>query len=194
MLQDHWLILCLGPAYLLMAMADLRLHRTNLEFLRFVGGEEQERRLFATYFNLYYLAGLFCFLAMYHSGFSAPTHPLIISTAILLALLGAGLRFWSMNSLGRLWSYRCIYIPGMPSVRIGPYRILRHPEYVARFLELFGLMIASGATSVLWPLMLVYLWLVKKMTRCENLQIRHLQGPDEMETGFAKQSHLRVEY
>ena len=40
------------------------------------------------------------------------------------------LRVWVMASLGRFWSTRIVTIPGVPLVRSGPYRFLRHPNYV----------------------------------------------------------------
>lgn len=40
------------------------------------------------------------------------------------------LRVWVMASLGRFWSTRIVTVPGVPLVRSGPYRFLRHPNYV----------------------------------------------------------------
>lgn len=40
------------------------------------------------------------------------------------------LRFWTLSTLGRRWTTRIIVLPGEMLVRSGPYRFLRHPNYV----------------------------------------------------------------
>jgi methyltransferase len=45
------------------------------------------------------------------------------------------LRWWCINSLGRHWSTRVLVVPGDELVTRGPYRFLRHPNYVAVVVE-----------------------------------------------------------
>lgn len=40
------------------------------------------------------------------------------------------LRVWSIASLGRYWNTRIIILPGINVVSKGPYRFLRHPNYL----------------------------------------------------------------
>jgi methyltransferase len=44
-------------------------------------------------------------------------------------------RFWVLYSLGRYWSTKVIDIPMAPLVRKGPYRWIKHPNYVIVVLE-----------------------------------------------------------
>ena len=46
------------------------------------------------------------------------------------------LRYWAISSLGSRWNTRILVIPGLSPVQNGPYRYLRHPNYVAVALEL----------------------------------------------------------
>ncbi len=39
------------------------------------------------------------------------------------------LRYWVIASLGPYWTTRVIVVPGAPTVRCGPYRLMRHPNY-----------------------------------------------------------------
>lgn len=72
----------------------------------------------------------------------------------LLAVAGVvaaqGLRWWAIRTLGDRWSTRVIVVPE-PPVTAGPYRWLRHPNYLAVVLELACLPLAWG----LWRLALL---------------------------------------
>ena len=58
------------------------------------------------------------------------------------------LRIWTMASLGRYWTARIIVVPDAPLVRTGPYRFMRHPNYLVVMLEIALLPLALGS----WPL------------------------------------------
>lgn len=67
--------------------------------------------------------------------------------AILYCLVQI-LRFWTIASLGVFWTTRIIVVPHAPVVTSGPYRFLRHPNYVVVVLEIALLPLALGS----WPL------------------------------------------
>ena len=90
-------------------------------------------------FHVLWLAALALWLWLY---------PPVINTvcAGLYVLLQVA-RVWTMVSLGPYWTTRIITLPGVPLVRRGPYRLLRHPNYVIVVLEVAVLPLAFGA----WP-------------------------------------------
>ena len=53
-----------------------------------------------------------------------------------------------MLSLGRLWTTRVLSLPGAPLVRTGPYRWLRHPNYLIVTVEIAVLPLAFGAAAI----------------------------------------------
>ena len=79
---------------------------------------------------------------------SAPVDPWLLS---FYALLQGG-RVWVMLSLGRRWTTRIITVPGATPVRHGPYRYLRHPNYLIVAGEIAVLPLAFRA----WQLALVF--------------------------------------
>jgi methyltransferase len=54
---------------------------------------------------------------------------------LVLALAAQGLRWWCVATLGRQWCTRVVVVPGMPTVTRGPYRFVRHPNYLAVVVE-----------------------------------------------------------
>lgn len=49
------------------------------------------------------------------------------------------LRLWTLATLGRRWTTRIIVVPGEHLVAAGPYRFLRHPNYVVVIGEIAAL-------------------------------------------------------
>ncbi len=63
-------------------------------------------------------------------------------------------RLWVIATLGRFWTTRIITLPSAPLIRRGPYRFLRHPNYVVASLELAVLPLAFGQVwiALVWSL------------------------------------------
>ena len=70
------------------------------------------------------------------------------STTMLLgwAMLGwgQGLRWWTITTLGRRWTTRILVLPGAPVVQRGPFRLVRHPNYLGVWLEIVGVPLIGG--------------------------------------------------
>ena len=65
---------------------------------------------------------------------------------MLVLLAGAhALRWWCIRTLGPQWNTRVIRVPDAPLVTGGPYRWLRHPNYVAVVVEGFSLPLVHTA-------------------------------------------------
>ncbi len=55
------------------------------------------------------------------------------------------LRYWVVLTLGDRWTTRVVYVPGDALVAKGPFRWLRHPNYVAVAAEVAALPLVHGA-------------------------------------------------
>ena len=66
-------------------------------------------------------------------------------TMLALVVGSQALRWWCIATLGHRWNTRVIVVPGLPLVTAGPYRWLRHPNYVAVVVEGFALPLVHTA-------------------------------------------------
>lgn len=76
--------------------------------------------------------------------------PLLILYFLLLAF-----KAWAVFSLGRFWNTRIYRISGYPLVKKGPYRFLKHPNYIAVIGEilLIPLIFRLYVTAVVFTLL-----------------------------------------
>jgi methyltransferase len=54
-------------------------------------------------------------------------------------VVAKALKYWAIATLGTRWTFRVLVVPGAPLVGAGPYRFMRHPNYVGVCLELVGM-------------------------------------------------------
>lgn len=67
---------------------------------------------------------------------------------IALFVVLQGLRVWVLATLGPYWTTRIITLEGAALVRRGPYRFVRHPNYLVVSAEILVLPLAFGEWSV----------------------------------------------
>ena len=86
------------------------------------------------------------FVAMFGEGAwrGAPPREAVLA-GMLVFLAAKLLKWWAILSLGRCWTFRVIVVPGAALVAAGPYRWLRHPNYVGVMGELAGVALMTGA-------------------------------------------------
>ena len=86
------------------------------------------------------------FCAMVAEGMwrGAPARAWFIGGALLF-VAAKSLKWWAITALGDFWTFRVIVVPGARLVRTGPYRVLRHPNYVAVAGELIAVALMTGA-------------------------------------------------
>lgn len=89
---------------------------------------------------------------------------------ILLAMFVVlqGLRVWVIASLGQYWTTRVITLPDAPLSKRGPYRWLRHPNYLIVAAEIAVLPLAFGAWEIAFVFSLANGGLLAWRIRIEN--------------------------
>jgi methyltransferase len=71
--------------------------------------------------------------------------PVLAAAMVGLVALATGLRWWVIGTLGSHWNVRLVDSTRLGIVTSGPYRWVRHPNYVAVALELAALPLVHGA-------------------------------------------------
>ncbi len=69
----------------------------------------------------------------------------VVMPALIAAALATALRLWVIRTLGRNWNVRGRVHAGLQVVDGGPYRFVRHPNYVAVAVEMAALPLAAPA-------------------------------------------------
>jgi methyltransferase len=86
------------------------------------------------------------FLSMIGEGWLRGAPSLVVfGVGAIVFSLAKLLKWWAILSLGRRWTFRVIVVPGDPRVVSGPYRRLRHPNYIGVMGELVGVAVMTGA-------------------------------------------------
>ena len=72
--------------------------------------------------------------------------PLWLALPAAVGVVGASaLRVWAIRSLGQHWNVRVVNSTSLGVIQTGPYKYIRHPNYVAVFAELAFLPLVQGA-------------------------------------------------
>jgi methyltransferase len=97
--------------------------------------------------------------------------------AIAVALLAMALRWWAVAALGDRWTTRIVVRPGLPLVAGGPYRFVRHPNYLAVVLELVAVPLIGGALVTAALASIGNLILLAVRIRAEEVALGLRPGP-----------------
>lgn len=98
------------------------------------GAVEVAPRILSLMILLYIVMYIGCFFESLAAGRTVPLWWAI--SFLALFLLAKLLKWWAVSSLGGFWTMKVLILPGAGVVRSGPYRYIRHPNYVAVLLEI----------------------------------------------------------
>jgi methyltransferase len=97
-----------------------------------------------------------------------PFFPSLALVMLGLVALAQLLRYWVIATLGKRWNVRVIVVPGMPAVQSGPFRFLRHPNYLAVVVEGFAVPLLHSAWWTAIGFSLLNAWMLSVRIRCEE--------------------------
>jgi methyltransferase len=97
-----------------------------------------------------------------------PFVPALAAVMGALFLAANVLRWWVIRTLGRHWSVEVIDAGGLGVVDRGPYRLIRHPNYDAVFLEMFALPLIHTAWLTATVGTLAHVFVLRARVRAED--------------------------
>jgi methyltransferase len=107
---------------------------------------------------------------------AVPADTTIDWLALSLFILLQVARLWIVATLGPYWTTRIVTLPGTPLIRCGPYRFLRHPNYLVVIGEIALLPLAFGAWRIAALFSLLNLALLAWRRRVEDAALAPRRG------------------
>lgn len=157
------------PALVVQRLLELRLSSRNRRLLLARGGREVRPETYRTMVALHALFLLSLGLESYP--WRVPADFRTAGSFAAIAVVTA-LRYWAIASLGEYWNTRIVVIPGARIVRTGPYRYLRHPNYLVIVLEFLLLPLLMRAPATLVVFSLANLLVLRQRIRIEEEALR----------------------
>lgn len=99
---------------------------------------------------------------------TGPAPPAVLAAGLVVFGLAKALKAWAIASLGVRWTFRVLVPPGDPLVTRGPYRVLRHPNYVAVVGEFVGVGLTVWAPAMGTLALVVFGLLLRQRIAVEN--------------------------
>ncbi|MFD1360523.1 isoprenylcysteine carboxyl methyltransferase family protein [Lentibacillus salinarum] len=141
-------------------LVELSIAKSNEKWLKRMGGIEKGEKHYKWFIFLHcsFFISVIVETALKNDPSSSLNYVLLF--IFLTAQVG---RVWCMQSLGRFWNTKVIVLPGVALIKQGPYRYVKHPNYIIVAVELFTIPLLVGAqwTAVLFPLLHILLLRVR---------------------------------
>jgi methyltransferase len=123
-------------------LAEATRSRRNEQALRALGAREPAGDVYA----LMQVAYPACFVAMIIEAWLREIRAdAVFALGLVVFLAAKALKYWAIATLGPRWTFRVLVPPRSTRIVAGPYRVLRHPNYVAVAGELAGMALMAHA-------------------------------------------------
>jgi methyltransferase len=155
--------------YALERGVEVLVAKRNRRFLLARGGREYYAQSFRSIVLLHSLFAVALLIEAHP--WRVPFDTLTILCLAALVLLQV-LRYWCIVSLGQHWNTRIIVLPGASVRRRGPYRWLRHPNYLVVILEFLFLPLLMRAPVTLIVFSLANLVVLRRRIVLEEQALR----------------------
>jgi methyltransferase len=177
--QELYLLLLV--AVVLERLVELLITRRNLAWAREHGAREHGRDHYPWMVAVHASFLIACPTEVI--ALDRPFRPWLGVPMVVLLALAMTLRYWAITTLGRRWTTRILVVPGLPVVTAGPYRWLRHPNYLAVTIEVAALPLIHTAwiTALVWSV--ANALVLRARIRAEEAALRSDSDYDRAMTG-----------
>ncbi|MFJ6722850.1 isoprenylcysteine carboxyl methyltransferase family protein [Streptomyces sp. NPDC091259] len=152
-------------------LAELAVARRNTAWSLARGAREYGRGHYPAMVALHTALLVGCAVEPWAAG--RPFLPLLGWPALALVVAAQGLRWWCVATLGPRWNTRVLVVPGLAPVAAGPYRRLRHPNYLAVVVEGLALPLVHCAWLTAAGFCVLNALLLRVRVRCEDAALAY---------------------
>lgn len=164
-------VLVLAAAAFVPMILEAMLSRANERALLALGAREPAGDVYA----IMQLAYPGCFLGMAaEAWWRGSTLAALPVAGVGLFVAAKALKYWAIATLGQRWTFRVLVPPNGPRIRRGPYRFLRHPNYVGVVGEIAGFAMMAAAPVAGAASLLVFGALMLRRVRVEEAALLRL--------------------
>jgi methyltransferase len=97
----------------------------------------------------------------------------VFALGLLVFCLGKGVKYWAIATLGERWTFRVLVPPSSSLIRGGPYRLVRHPNYLGVIGELVGVAVMGRAAVTGTVSVTVFAMLIARRIRVEERALKN---------------------
>ncbi|HLS23965.1 MAG TPA: isoprenylcysteine carboxylmethyltransferase family protein [Pseudogracilibacillus sp.] len=144
-------------------LVELYIARKNEQWMKARGGIEVGRDHYK-WFLILQLLFFVSLLVEFHVKLIEQTGELpVYATFLFLFVLAQFGRFWCILSLGRFWNTKIIVLPKITIIKKGPYKYVKHPNYIIVFIELLSIPLLFGLyiTALIFPFLYLLLLTIR---------------------------------
>lgn len=137
---------------LIQRLVELKIARGNENLLKKEGAMEYGQRHYYVMITMHCLFFVSLIFEVVKFGKQRSViWPMIFSLFLLLQLC----RIWVLRTLGKFWNTKILVLPGAQVILNGPYRFVRHPNYLIVSLEIFliPLLFNAYATAIVFTIL-----------------------------------------
>ncbi len=138
-------------------LVELVIAKNNEKWMKARGGIEAGAEHYKWFI---YLHTLFFLSVIVEILMKCNNHEVVFNYVYFVVFIAAQLaRFWCIYSLGRFWNTKIIVLPRVALIKKGPYKYVKHPNYIIVAVELFIIPMLFGAylSAVIFPLLHIIL-------------------------------------
>jgi methyltransferase len=92
----------------------------------------------------------------------------IFVTGLVLFAAAKWIKYWAIATLGPRWTFRVLVPPASSRITTGPYRFMRHPNYLGVMGELLGMAVVAHAPLAGGAFVIIFGVLIAARIRVEE--------------------------
>ena len=138
-------------------LAELILAKQNEQWMKNQGAIEVGKDHYKWFVLVHSFFFISLILESMHFNETATFSLIYFSLFVITQLI----RFWCIATLGRYWNTKIIVLPGAKLIKKGPYRYIKHPNYIIVGLELIIIPLLFGAYMTAFIFITLHLILLR---------------------------------